>query len=588
MASKLDQFRQLLVEYGLDGYFIPSDDEHLNEYAPPEKWRRHWLSEFTGSAGELLVTRDHAYLFVDSRYYEQADQQVDTSQIQVCKLELDGHKKPEEILADLADRHPQFCLGIDPFVFTLEKWRTLKNELRIKGVIIKPIGENLVDKLRQKIDPTPAPARPPLYGLPASIAGKTPTAKLQQVREKMQSAGADFLIVTKLDQIAWLFNLRGADVPCNPVFLAHAIVTHDQVYLFTDLERVTDAIKAHLPKDVILAEYRDYATKLSSICAHGKVWIDDRGITYGSYLLLESAQAILLEKDHPIETLKAQKNAEELTQMRWANLKASIAKTRTIRWLDQQAQLPISEITIAHYIENLYRHSPDFISLSFPTIAAIGTNSSIVHYGNLSAQAIGKVGDLVLLDSGCQFLGGTTDDTRTMVLGDPTPEQKFRYTEVLRAHINCAMTVFPKGTYGCQVDGITRANLWRARLDYGHGTGHGVGAGLNVHEGPNGLSKRNQQALEVGMINSIEPGYYAAGWGGIRLENLYEVQELESGWLGFRPLTYIPFVKRLIVLENLTEVERQWLETYYRSVRELLSPHLDPEEQAWLQAECSL
>lgn len=590
LLPKLNQFRCLMAEQQIDGYFIPSADEHLNEYPPTAKLRRQWLSGFTGSAGDFLVTLQHAYLFVDSRYYEQADQQVDSSVVQVCKLELAGHKQPTEVLADLVEQNSQFRLGIDPFVFSIKQFREFSDELVGKGLEIVPISENLVDKLRQQIDTIPPFAQSEVFAVPDALAGKSFTDKLAQVREKMRSAGAELLPITKLDQIAWLLNLRGRDVPCNPVFIAYMILTLDQAFLFTNQERIPEAIKHNLADYVQLENYENYATKLVELADHHRVWLSDRHLTYGSYLLLKNANARFIEKDCPIELLKAAKNPTEIQQMQLANLKASVAKTRTIKWIDDQYAMgkPISETAVARTIEKFYAESEGFLELSFPTIAAIGTNSSIVHYGSLDPNQMAQAGDLLLLDSGCQFMGGTTDDTRTVVIGEPTDLQKMRYTAVLKAHINCAMTQFPKGANGSQLDGITRASLWAEKLDYGHGTGHGVGAFLNVHEGPNGISKRVQQTLELGMINSIEPGYYEPNWGGMRIENLYFVKEIEAGWYGFESLTYIPFARKLIVSDRLNAQEKAWLNHYYQQVQTKLSQFLLPEEQAWLREECAL
>lgn len=590
LLHKLNQLRRLMAEYQIDGYFIPSTDEHLNEYPPTAKLRRHWLSGFTGSAGDFLVTLNHAYLFVDSRYYEQADQQVDSSLVQVCKLELSGHKRPTEVLADLIAQKPQFRLGFDPFVFSIKQLRDFRSELAGKSIEFVPISENLVDKLWQEMDTIPPIARSPIFAVPETIAGKSAVAKLAQVREKMRSAGAEILLITKLDQIAWLLNLRGRDVPCNPVFIAYLLLTLDQAFLFTNLECIPDTIRQSLADYVQLENYESYRSKLVELARGRRVWISDRHLTYGSYLLLENANAYLIEKDHPIELLKAQKNPIEIQQMQLANLKASVAKTRTLKWIADQFAMghPISETAVAQTIEQFYAQSEGFLELSFPTISAIGANSSIVHYGNLDPNRIAQSGDLLLLDSGCQFMGGTTDDTRTVVVGEPTALQKMRYTAVLKAHINCAMTQFPKGTTGSQLDGIARASLWAEKLDYGHGTGHGVGAFLNVHEGPNGISKRVQQTLEVGMINSIEPGYYEPNWGGIRIENLYFVKEIAPDWYGFESLTYIPFAKKLIDIHRLNEKEKAWLLNYYQEVQTRLSNFLEPDEQAWLKQECTL
>ncbi len=294
--------------------------------------------------------------------------------------------------------------------------------------------------------------------------------------------------------------------------------------------------------------------------------------------------------------MKARKNAVEIEQMKAANLKASRAIVRTLKWISAQlgSGESLSELDVARAIAHNYQQEADFCGLSFNTIAGTGFNSSIVHYGTPSPDQLLQQGQLFLLDSGAQYLGGTTDATRTIIIGEPTPEQILRYTEVLKAHINCAMQQFPKGTTGAQLDGITRYTLWQEKLDFGHGTGHGVGAFLNVHEGPNGISKRVNETLEPGMVTSIEPGYYLPNWGGIRIENLYVVKDLSTEtdantmpWYGFEPLTYVPFDKRLIDLNRLSQKQREWLEWYNAAIVEKLTPTLEPAEIEWVKAACN-
>lgn len=616
VREKIADVRSLLQAHQLDAYLIPAADEHLNEYLPAAKQRRIWVSGFTGSAGDLLLGQEQAWLFVDSRYYEQADLEVDLALIQVSKVGLEKHKTLEETLETLGREAMKagrsFRLGFDPFTLSLNQFRTLQKQLEPCGITLVSLPENLIDRVRsqapwQSTDPLPAYADSQVFYLPDALTGESIAQKLKRVREQMQQANATILPVTKLDQIAWLYNLRGWDVPYNPVFIAYAIVTLEQAYLFTNLERITPEIQALLQPNVTLLPYDDYAPTLRSLVtqsATGRVLIDPKHTTAGTYQLITTdlaASCPITETDHPIEGMKARKNAVEVTQMQQANLKASRAKTRTLKWLSDQLASgdSITEADVAATIEGFYAEEAEFQGLSFNTIAATGANSSIVHYGTPSADQPLQTGQFVLLDSGAQFASGTTDDTRTAIVGDPTPEQMARYTEVLKAHINCAMQRFPKGTTGAQLDGITRSTLWFAGLDYGHGTGHGVGAFLNVHEGPNGISKRVQSTLEPGMVTSIEPGFYEPGWGGIRIENLYVVKELpnsptatddkpQTTWYGFESLTYIPFEHKLIDLDRLDARQRQWLADYYQAIVEKLTPTLSPADAEWLQQVCRL
>ncbi len=419
------------------------------------------------------------------------------------------------------------------------------------------------------------------------FTGATVADKLDRIRQELRQSNVSLLPLTKLDQIAWTFNLRGSDIPFNPVFISYALITLDRAALFTDLSRIDQSVVA---PEVELYNYSCFFDTLQDWVYEepGYVGVDPKHITQGVWERIGENR--ILEINHPVEGLKSQKNSVELEQMRRANQQASRAKIRTLAWVDHQIEAgqSISEADVAATIETYYREEPGWCGLSFTTIAATGSNSSIVHYGTPSSTQLLRQGHLFLLDSGSQYLGGTTDDTRTIVIGEPTPDQKQRYTEVLKSHIHCAQQRFPRQTTGAQLDGITRWSLWQVGLDFGHGTGHGVGAFLNVHEGPNGISKRVQTQLKSGMINSIEPGYYEPGWGGIRLENLYVVEEdpEQAGWFRFAPLTWIPFSRRLIADELLTEVHRDWLAWYHQHVFKLFCDSLSRREQSWLTEAC--
>ncbi len=626
VAKKFRELRSQLAKHQLDAYFVPSADEHLNEYLPEVKQRRQWISGFTGSAGDFLISADQAWVFVDSRYYEQADMQVDTKLQKVCKVGLEDHQTVEEVIEELgqkfAKRSQTFRLGVDPFTITIAQYRRFSEQLSMSGVEIVPILENLVDAVRRdasqresqshfaKSDPILAFGDQPVIALPESITGESLAKKLERVRKAMDRKKTAILPVTKLDQIAWLYNLRGRDVECNPVFISYAIVTQTDAYLFINTlpntSRLDDAVRKSLAGQVNILEYDQYIPTLRSLVTGGqRVLVAIAQTTFGTYLQLKQVGAKIIEAEHPVETFKAHKNSVEIAQMQQANLKASWAKTLTLKWIEEQinAGNTLSERDVAHKIEGLYKQQAGFVDLSFPTIAGAGANGSIVHYSNPNPACKLLNGDLLLLDSGSQFYGGTTDDTRSISIGTPTAEQRDRYTEVLKSHINCAMQKFPKGTTGSQIDGIARSSLWQNGLDYGHGTGHGVGAFLNVHEGPNGISKRVNQSLDLGTINSIEPGYYQPLWGGIRLENLYFVKQVPDSnlnsnsnskastnstpWYEFESLTYIPFDKKLIDRDKLNLQQITWLENYYAIAIAKLSPMLTTEETIWLKEACS-
>ncbi len=591
LSNKLAVVRRLMADQRLDAYLIPTTDEHLNEYPPQVRERRAWASHFTGSAGDLLLGQQQAWLFVDFRYHEQAELEADPAQIQVVKLGLEGHKSLLEQLQALAK--PGFRFGFDPFTTTYSQGETWVQKLEPLGVTLVSLETNLVDRAWQELTGKPLDLpQSDLVALPVEVAGVDSATKLAQVREAMVRVGADLLPVTKLDQISWLFNLRGADIPHNPVFLAYGLVTPTLAYLCTDLERLSDPVAATLPAEVQLVPYEAYLGTLKILSANSRVLVDPLQTTLGTVQAIRAGGGGIVEASHPLETLKARKNAVEIAQMAVANRQASRSKVRVWHWLEEHYRRgePLSETAVAQAVTGFYAEEPGFMGLSFPTIAAVGANSSIVHYSHPHPQTLVTPNQFLLLDSGAQYWGGTTDDTRTLVFGTPDPEQIDRYTDVLRAHINCARQCFPKGTTGIQLDGITRADLWLKHLDYGHGTGHGVGAFLNVHEGPTGISKRAAEPLEPGMITSIEPGFYRAGWGGIRLENLYLVVQVPlpepTIWYAFEPLTYIPFQAKLVDFCSLESPQRQWLQQYHEQVLGRLVPTLDAPTATWLARVC--
>jgi Xaa-Pro aminopeptidase len=589
IATRLQQLRQLLQEQNLDGFWVPSADEHLNEYLLEYRKRRQWITGFTGSVGDALISQDRAWLWVDPRYHEQAEREVDPNLFTVIKGGLPDQPSLMEIVEELGSG---FRLGVDPFTVSVATYRQLQAHAQAGGVLLVPVSENPLDKLAK--ESSQALLEQPIYPVPAQLCGAPPSDKLAQVRQEMRRKRVGLLSLTKLDQVAWLFNLRGSDIPYNPVFRAYALVALERVALFTDLERLTPSAKQVLAEaGVELWPYEAYREQLPQWAErYGPVGVDPKQTTQGTQELLRGATC--RELDHPVDLLKAVKNPTELEQMRLANRKASRAKIRTLAWIDRQIQagIPISEADVAAVMEAHYREEGDWVGLSFNTIAGAGANSSIVHYGTPDPQKFLQTGELFLLDSGSHYLGGTTDATRTLWIGSQPadPLCRRRYTEVLKAHIHCARQIFPPDTYGVSLDGIARSSLWQAGLDYGHGTGHGVGAFLNVHEGPNGIHRRASTPLKVGMITSIEPGYYQPGWGGIRLENLYEVIAIPEpeGWMGFRSLTWIPFDRRLIDWDLLDEAQRAWLEEYHRQVYAIHHATLSEQDAAWLKRACGL
>jgi Xaa-Pro aminopeptidase len=587
-AERLAALRAAMSARDLELYLVTSADEHVNEYLPPWRIRREWLSGFTGSAGDLLIGRDEAWLFVDGRYHLQADAELAGSGIAAVKLGQSGAPTLGEKLKELAQRSPAPTLGFDPHALPL----LVHDALASCGLPLVEVEENLVDSLWSE---RAEPATASLREIPEEWSGSTPVEKLAKVRSELASAGGDALVAVKLDQIAWLLDLRStSDVPYNPVFEAFVWLDAEELHLF--LRAPERRLPADYAARVKGLKVHDYAEWRAFLAGRGgrKVRIDPSGATRGVVAALERAGATIVRGDSPIELLKAKKNAAEQAAMRRANLLASVAVTKALLWLRRECArgASISERGFAQELERLYARQEDYWGQSFGTIAGAGPNGAIIHYGAAGERAIAR-GELFLVDSGAHLAGGTTDATRTIAIGAPDEEQRRAYTAVLRGHIGSAAQRFPAGTSGAALDALSRAPLWNERLDYAHGTGHGVGALLCVHEGPFSISagrNASSRALEPGHVTSIEPGFYREGWGGIRLENLYLVRcaddtppaEGERGWLELEALTWIPFDETLIDRERLSRAESHWLDLYQRECAERLAPRLEAEERAEL------
>jgi Xaa-Pro aminopeptidase len=581
-------------ERGLDVYLVPSADEHQNEYLPDYKRRREAVSGFTGSAGDVAVTAEEAHLWVDSRYHLQADQEVDPARFTVHKLGLAGVPDWFDWLTRREEQAGALRVGFDPFLISLRVFDRLRAALRHPQSALVPVQGNLVDAVWEGRPPAPGSA---VYALPERLTGESAADKLARVREAMAKAGAGALMLTRLDEVAWLTNTRGTDIPFNPVYESYLLVTRLDAQCFTD-NPVPAAVRAGLEGLVRFRPYGELAAGLGEALGRlngARLWLDRDSASHGLRLLAGQAP-LLLDAPNPVVRLKAVKNPVEIERARESHLRSGAAKVRSFSRLHSllaEGQ-PLSEADYAELLHEEYRREEGFSDLSFGTIAAFGENGAVVHYGTPDPRKRLAGGGLLLVDSGIQALGATTDDTRTIAIGTPTPLQRERYTLVLRAHIRLAMQVFPEGTTGQLLDAVARSPLWNEGLDYGHGTGHGVGAFLNVHEGPQSISARGAVPLEPGMIVSNEPGYYRAGWGGIRLENLYVVEEAlglpphPSGkrWLRFSPLTVIPFDRALIDWEKLAAEEEAWLADYHHLVWESLAPRLSEPHRHWLKAAC--
>jgi Xaa-Pro aminopeptidase len=593
VARRVAALCQCLTEAQVDAYLVPSADAHLNEYVSAYQRRRPVITGFTGSAGDALICPDGSHLFVDSRYHLQAEREVDPALFRVHKLGMAGEHTLSEWLTELEKQRGKLRVGFDSFTVPMDAHAAYTKALQASGSALIPLAQNLVDLVWED---RPAPPARPIYMLPDEVTGRTVADKLAAVREQMEKAEAEVLILTKLDEIAWLTNLRGSDIEHNPVFEAYLVLERQRA---TCCSRVTPSaeIQQVLAPLITFASYDAYpeVVRRAVPTADVTVWLDPAGTTMGTRLLLPERQRVHAARN-PVVLMKALKNDAEIASSRTAHRHAGAAKIRSLAQLDRMiaAGQPVSELAFANLLHEEYARENGFQDLSFTTISAAGANGAIVHYSAANAEIALRDGELFLIDSGTQILGGTTDDTRTVIIGTPADRQRQLYTAVLRCHIQLARQKFPEGTTGVALDAIARALMWNTGLDYGHGTGHGVGAFLNVHEGPQRVATRGDEPLQPGMIISDEPGYYEDGWGGIRLENLYVVTVDEtlpahpSGkrWLQLEPLTLIPFDHRLIDWAQLPADERAWLAWYHRQVLETIGPMLNNADRDWLRAAC--
>ncbi|MBF0289825.1 MAG: aminopeptidase P family protein [SAR324 cluster bacterium] len=604
--DRIAQLLQHLKKHTIDLYVVSSMDEHLNEYLPMYRQRLEAITGFSGSAGTALLCCEGKHqLFVDSRYHLQAEQEISLELFELQKLGLNQVPTVEKWFSQEEKKRGSLKIGFDPFTTSPKTYRFYQKNLHASNSQLIPIMPNLVDQVWKECPNAPCQ---PIYLLDPSWTGETVESKLGRIREKMAEQGVQVLILSKLDEVAWLTNLRGNDIENNPVFEAYCVVGLDNAICFS---RMTpgEEVRHHLGSWIQFESYDHYRKCLQSLAKQDdlKIWLDPATTTMGTYLSLQKQKKNgQLEKSHltrfheqenPIVLFKALKNSTEIQQIRKAHHHAACGKIRSFVRLDdmlEQNQV-VSEKDYADLLNEEYAREEGFADLSFTTIVGFAENGAIVHYTTPSPEKKIEPGHLLLIDSGIQIAGGTTDDTRTLSIGQPSQKQKKIYTRVLQAHIHLATQKFPEGTKGDALDGITRSSLWNAGLDYGHGTGHGVGAFLNVHEGPHSISPLSHTvSLQPGMVVSNEPGYYETNWGGVRLENLYVVTPAEGmprhpggkSWLQFDALTLIPFDHKLVDFSLLRKEEKQWLKKYHQQIWSNISGYLEGNDLEWLRATC--
>jgi Xaa-Pro aminopeptidase len=587
VAERLALLREHLGQHGLDAYVVPTADPHQGEYVPECWQRRAWLTGFTGSSGTAVVMRDRAFLWTDSRYWLQAEAELAGTAVELVRQGAPQVADPADWLAAHLEKGQ--VVGVDPRVLSIAQEKAWRKALDPRSIRFELVEPNLVD-----LAWTDRPARPrgALRFLGEELTGKSAPQALGRVRAEMASKRCDLLVVSALDQVAWLFNVRGTDVEYNPVAIAHAIVTPEEAVIFTDAAN-SDAIAEHLPPSVEVERYEDFGEVLTDFAEEcERAWVEAETVSAWTARILREEEVELFEETSPVTTFKARKGTVELAGTRAAHVRDGVAMVRFLAWLAGEvgAGRAITEIDAADRLEALRAEGERFEGLSFPSISAFGSHGAIVHYrpGQEGDRVI-DASSLYLIDSGAQYLDGTTDVTRTICLGEPTPEQRDRFTRVLRGHVGLARVVFPAGTSGKQLDTLARVPLWDLGLDYGHGTGHGVGVFLNVHEGPQRIGPKGSDVpLAPGMIVSNEPGYYESGHYGIRIENLIVVVERPEltaegrSWLAFETITACPIDRGLIDVAALHPEERAWIDRYHAWVREGLDPHLDAATRDWL------
>ena len=587
IATRLQALRQLMEERGYDALVIPRADEHLGEYIPLHNERLLWVSGFTGSAGVVVVLRDSAAIFVDGRYTVQVRQQVDAAHFSYQHL---INTPPASWLA--AALRSGARVAVDPRLHSLQWYRDAEDTLQASGVVLCADADNLVDRCWHD---RPAPDVRPALLLDDSFSGESSASKRARIAASLEGHRADAALVFAPDSVSWLLNVRGLDVPCLPVLQAMALIWRDaSVDLIVDPQRMPPGWQAHCGADVRLHTPQEAAALLAGQAGQ-RVVADPHTANAWSQQLLEQGGATLIAAPDPVLLPKACKNAVEVAGARQAHVRDAVAVVRFLAWLDAQLQHGQyhDEAGLADQLLAFREDGEHFQGPSFDTISAAGGNAAMCHYNHRNATPARLPPDSVyLVDSGGQYTDGTTDITRTVAIGTPAAEVRKLFTLVLQGHIALDQAQFPRGTTGTHLDVLARQPLWREGFDYDHGTGHGVGAFLSVHEGPQRISRAWSAAtLEPGMILSNEPGYYRDGEFGIRCENLVVVQalngELETPMYGFDVLTLVPFYLRLIEVGLLSPAEQAWIDAYHRRVEATVAPLLDAPDRQWLVQACA-
>ncbi|RHZ74248.1 hypothetical protein CDV55_108106 [Aspergillus turcosus] len=602
-TERLARLRQLMQEHKVDVYIVPSEDSHQSEYIAPCDGRREFISGFSGSAGTAIVSMTKAALSTDGRYFNQASKQLDSNWV-LLKRGVEGVPTWQEWTTEQAEGGK--AVGVDPSLITASGARSLAETLKKNGSSLVGISQNLVDLVWDK--DRPAPPREKVRVHPDKFAGKTFQEKIADLRKELENKKTAGFVISMLDEIAWLFNLRGSDIPYNPVFFAYAIITPTKAELYIDNDKLTPEVVAHLGQDVVIKPY-------DSIFADAKALSDARkqeaGEATAKFLLSNKASWALSlslggeehveETRSPIADAKAIKNEAELAGMRACHIRDGAALIEYFAWLEHELvnkKTVLDEVDAADKLEQIRSKHDLFAGLSFDTISSTGPNGAVIHYKpEKGTCSIIDPGAIYLCDSGAQYLDGTTDCTRTFHFGQPTELEKKAFTLVLKGLIAIDSAVFPKGTTGFALDVLARQYLWKEGLDYLHGTGHGIGSYLNVHEGPIGVGTRVQYTevpLAPGNVISDEPGFYEDGKFGIRIENVIMAREVQTThkwgdkpWLGFEHVTMAPIGRNLIEPSLLSDLELKWVNDYHAEVWDKTHHFFENDEftRSWLRRE---
>jgi Xaa-Pro aminopeptidase len=591
-ADRLAALREQLKADQLDGFVVPLTDEHMSEYVGSYAQRLAWLTGFEGSAGSAVVLPEEAAIFTDGRYTLQVRQQVSADHWSYQSV-------PETSIADwLKDHAPHGArIGYDPWLHSRDWVVRASDALKARGAALVPVKRNPVDAVWTD---RPEASKERLIVHPDRLAGKSSAEKRHEIADWLVKQGADAAVLAALDSIAWTFNVRGKDVSRTPVALAYALVHADGTAdLYVAGEKLDAEVAKHLGNGVRVHERADFEDALTGL--QGKtVVVDPERSVAAIFDALDKAKATIVARRDPTVLPRALKNPVEIAGHQAAQARDGAAIARFLRWVEAEAPKGgVDELAASDHLEHLRREASELRDLSFDTISGAGPNGAIVHYR--ASEATNRplaMNSIYLVDSGGQYEDGTTDITRTVVIGQPTAEMRDRFTRVLKGHIAIATAIFPKGTRGSQLDSFARRPLWEAGLDYAHGTGHGVGSFLSVHEGPQRISPvgsaqaGGDEPLQAGMILSNEPGYYKTGEYGIRIENLVLVVEkavegAEKELLGFETLTFAPIDRRLVDKAMLSPAEVAWLDDYHAQVLDKIGPRLAGEDRAWLEAACA-